>query len=120
MFGRGNDELLREGAEAKGVVIETKMRSNTEGRLEPNYRVKVRVKFEDGSTAEFKQKLNKSRVGLHWEGDIVPVRYNTADHSKIMIDLPAIALPEVDRGARKTEAISSAEDEIAKRARPSD
>jgi hypothetical protein len=120
VFGRGNDELLREGAEAKGVVIETKMRSNVEGRFEPNYRVKVRVKFEDGSTAEFKQKLNKSKDGLHFEGGIVPVRYDTADHSKIIIDLPAIALPEVDREARKAEAISIAEDEIAKRTRPSD
>jgi hypothetical protein len=94
------------------VVVEHKARASMTGIL-PKYHVKVRVKFDDGSSVEFKQELNSEEVGRQNEGAILPVRYDPSDHSKITIDVPAIAIVPIDRDARKAEAIARAEEQIA-------
>jgi hypothetical protein len=115
MFGKG--KLLREGAEAQGVVIQNKGTMTVTG-IAPDYHVKVRVKFDDGTSTEFKQKLNAPTVGRQFEGAVVPVRYDPADHSKVEIDVPAITLQKVDRAAVHQDAIARAEQAIAQGTAP--
>ena len=54
----GNRKLLRDGAELDGVLIES-----DDGKVLVNaassYHVKVRVTFEDGTLAEFEDRLHR-------------------------------------------------------------
>jgi hypothetical protein len=112
VFHRSRERLLRDGEMGQGVVIEQQLRATVTG-VEPEYHVKVRVKFDDGSSIEFKQKLDSAQVGRHAEGAILPVRYDPTNHSKIVIDVPAITVPVVDQDALHAEAIARAEQQIA-------
>jgi hypothetical protein len=113
MFGLGN-KLLTDGAQAKGVVIKCKMNPGIADNIVPDYHVTVRVKFDDGSTKEFKQKLNRYKVGgFFTEGTILPVRYDPDNHSKVEIDIPAVTGPPVDYDAENQERIARAEAAIA-------
>jgi hypothetical protein len=112
-IGGGNNKLFTEGASAKGVVIQNKTRSTVGNGIVPEYHVKIRVKFDDGTTTEFKAQLNAREVGRHLEGAILPVRFDPANHSKIVVDLPALAGPKVDLAAKKRDAIARAEERLA-------
>jgi len=116
MFGKRN--LLREGAEAQAVV--TAVRDGgvlTGGAGVPIHQyLDLRVSFDDGSYGE-----SSCRVGsmLHnntlsfSEGDIVPVRYDPADRTKIELDEPALtAQRESLREHGKEQAIARAEAEL--------
>jgi hypothetical protein len=112
VFRKRRERLLRDGAMAQGVVIEQQLRATLNGVL-PEYYVKVRVRFDDGSSIEFRQELDGAQVGRHAEGAILPVRYDPTNHSKIVIDVPAITVPVVDQDALHAEAIARAEQQIA-------
>jgi hypothetical protein len=112
VFHRGRERLLRDGATAQGVVIQQQLRAAVTGVLS-EYHVKVRVKFDDGSSIEFRQKLDSAQVGRHAEGAILPVRYDPRDHANIVIDVPAITVPVVDQAARHAAAVARAEQQIA-------
>jgi hypothetical protein len=117
MFGKGNAKLSEEGVQAQGVVVQHKGTTTTVG-IAPDYHVKVRMTFDDGTSTEFKQKLNARTVGRHFEGAVVPVRYDPADHSKVEIDVPALTRPAVDRTALQQDAIARAEQAIAQGTAP--
>jgi hypothetical protein len=86
MFGNKNRaKLYTEGAQAEGLVVN---RSDTTEGI--NYRVTIRVRFPDGSTTEFKKWLDWHDVGQLYQGSVVPVRYEPSDHSKVVLDGPAL------------------------------
>jgi hypothetical protein len=70
--------------------------------------VRVGVSFDDGSTSESASKLDSYDVGKHREGDLVPVRCDPRDHSKIAIDVPALAA-EFERQSGVEQAEEDAE-----------
>ncbi len=112
MFGKG--KLLRDGAEAQGVVIDSLIATGADGGTVDDYEVKVRVRFDDGSTAEVAGKLYRHKVGYHSEGAILPVRYDAHDRSKIEIDVPKLEAQFVARTAEvKAAAIEQGERELA-------
>jgi hypothetical protein len=112
MFGKG--KLLRDGAEAKGLVIESKIATSGEGGTVDKYDVRVRVQFDDGSTSEISSHLLRHKVGYHYEGAILPVRYDAQDRSKIEIDVPALEAQFEARTAQvKASAIEQGERELA-------
>lgn len=65
-------KLLREGVEARAVVLKAEYRWNGMGGTHHIYRVELRVRFDDGSTAELGTKLDKNKIGEFEEADIVP------------------------------------------------
>ncbi len=85
--------LLREGAEGQGVITEkrvqgTETTSKGWGLL---FSVHGHIKYPDGSQSEFSSELlNSMKVGDLQEGAIVPVRYAADDHSKVVLDIPAL------------------------------
>jgi hypothetical protein len=111
MFGKGR--LLREGAKVSGVVVESVAHMGSSGgmgrggmagieggrHIANDYRVKVRVTFDDGSTTETSARLRRDEVGSLIEGATVPVRYDPTDHSKVEIDVPALKA-EKEAGVR--------------------
>jgi hypothetical protein len=72
-----------------------------------HYELKLRVQFDDGSTGEAACRVG-GRVGgtdlSFSEGDVVPVRYNPADRSKVGVDEQAML---AERSSRR-EAFSQA------------
>jgi hypothetical protein len=118
VLGLGNSKLLREGAETQGVVIDVKRQMVTGGNFGDTYHITVRVRFDDGSVAETKQKLSASKAGKHFAAAVVPVRYDVADHSKLAVDVPALealrATTLAEREAVRKERIAQAEAEVGR------
>jgi hypothetical protein len=98
MFG-GKKKLYAEGAQAEGQVFAlTEYTGGYAGSTAQG--VKVRVKFPDGSVTEFeKGPLSASDVGYFAVGSVVPVRYDRADHSKVVLDIPALKERHAQTGA---------------------
>jgi hypothetical protein len=113
----GEKKLLREGIEARAVVLKADYRWNGMGGTHHLYRVELRVRFDDGSTAELHTKLDKDKVGEYEEADIVPVRYDASDHSKIAVDVPALEAEfqrsQANAEAEKASRIASSEAQLA-------
>jgi hypothetical protein len=98
--------LMRDGVEAQALVLEKKIYASGYSTGKTNAcRYRLRVKFEDGSTTEVKLRVWRSKLARANVGDLIPVRYDPADHSKIEIDGKAIqaqrdaAAHEVDEQA---------------------
>jgi hypothetical protein len=107
-------KLSREGAQAEALVLERKVLA-TAGNPGPANacRYKLQVKFGDGSTFEtschaFGVKLARATVG-----DVIPVRYDPADQSKITFDRDAILEQQkVDARKWQDEAIARGEQSL--------
>ena len=85
MFG-GKKKLYTEGALTEGQVTHCSISPQTPFM----YKVVVRAKFPDGSTTELSKWLDTNYVGQLYDGSVVPVRYDPSDHSKAVIDVPAL------------------------------
>ncbi len=111
MFGskKKQKELLSSGAQAEGVVVKAWIGYGPAGLC-----VRVRVKFPDGSTGEFeRQGLWAPKVGALLEGSVVPVRYDPADHSMVMLDVPLMEQRQAQAIAgQKSYAADAAEAEF--------
>jgi hypothetical protein len=87
VFGN-HKKLYSEGAQAEGVVMSSRV--GTPGNY-TNQLVTVQAKLPDGSTVEFKKHmLDWNDVGVIYVGSVVPVRYDPSDHSKVVLDIPAM------------------------------
>lgn len=100
-------KLWSEGAQTEGVVVKLWWHSKLQG----TYGIEFRVKFPDGSIANVKERfLDASNQGYVSEGDVVPVRYDPSDYSKVRLDVPALEAPlkdaEVAQGARVDAALA--------------
>jgi hypothetical protein len=82
MFG-GKKKLYEEGAQTEGVVVRVGQAKDLTG-----YWYTVRVKFPDGSTTEIKS--GSDGIGVLSDGDVVPVRYDPSNHSKVVLDVPVL------------------------------
>jgi hypothetical protein len=87
MFGSHKKKLYQDGAETEGLVI----KCWTEDVKARDINIRVRVKFPDDSVTEIVQRgLMAPIVGDLYQGSVVPVRYDPTDHSKAVVDLPAL------------------------------
>jgi hypothetical protein len=118
LFGR--KKLLQEGTEALGVVI---ARIDSETSQGPGHlcRLRVRVTFDDGATTEFVDgEFVKGQIGPPRVGDVVPVRYDPSDHSRILVDLQKLVDQVAATTARvNAEAIARAEAQLEQSSIPS-
>jgi len=105
---------MREGVEAQALVLEKKVYASgmQTGRADA-CRYRLRVRFEDGSTTEVSRRVWGHKLAYAGVGDLIPVRYDRADRSKIVIDGPAV---KAQRAARlrelKEQAIKRGEREL--------
>lgn len=89
---------MSEGAQTNGVVIKRWVNNVEQGGW--SYGIEFRVKFPDGSTADHKQRfLYAGDVGQISEGDVVPVRYDPQNYSRVALDTPALKAPFKDAKA---------------------
>jgi hypothetical protein len=82
--------LLREGVEGEAVVTANSPAVNT--AMSGSYRTKIEItiQFEDATSVDFSSHVQGVEVGFLGPGSIVPVRYDAADHRKVVLDLPAL------------------------------
>src|SRR5947209_7253147 len=109
MFHRS--KLGRDGAQAEALVLEKKVLA-TAGTPGPANacRYKLRVKFEDGSTVDTSCHAFGVKLASVAIGDVIPVRYDSADRSKITLDRDAILEQQkVDAQRWQDEAIARGE-----------
>jgi hypothetical protein len=98
-------KLWSEGAQTEGVVVKLWWHSQLQG----TYGIEFRVKFPDGSTADVKERfLDASNQGYVSEGDVVPVRYDPSDYSKVRLDVPALEAPLKDANAAQGARVDAA------------
>jgi hypothetical protein len=84
----GHNKLYHHGVPGRGVIInlhEERMLGQVK-----HYDVVVQVEFDDGTHGQISQRLKHSESGDCRAGDILPVRYDGKDHSKLVLDMPAI------------------------------
>jgi hypothetical protein len=89
MFGRGK-KILESGAEAKAVVLQTDMSGRSNRHAERLWKVKLRVQFDDGTTAEADCSIWAKPFDGPAAGAILPVRYAPDDRSKVEVDTAAM------------------------------
>lgn len=83
--------LLRHGVAGQGVVTSHKEIAHDQYGGELDYSIHVKVRFEDGTETEIVNRWTKrAKVGVLRVGDKVPVRYDADDHSKAVLDMPAL------------------------------
>jgi phage baseplate assembly protein gpV len=89
MFGRGK-KILESGQKAKAVVLEADMSGRTNRHAERLWKVKLRVQFDDGSTAEADCSMWTKPFDGPAAGAILSVRYDPDDRSKVEVDVAAM------------------------------
>jgi len=108
LFKKGKSD--HHGARAQAIVTAAKREGGFVGGggvSAIQYRLELRVSFDDGSTTDTECTVGGMIRGtdlVFAEGDIVPVRYDATDRSKIEVDLAAM---EAGTAAR-SEAFQSA------------
>jgi hypothetical protein len=104
MFHKWHKRVLEQGAQAQGQVY-----GMTSYGTEGDFGVKVRVKMPDGSTQELeKGPLEARHVGMLFEGSVVPVRYDPADVSKVVLDVPALEAAQAGAAAGRQQQLDAA------------
>jgi hypothetical protein len=84
-------KLSRDGAQAQALVLEKKIyATGVESGMASACRYQLRVKFEDGSTTEISRRAFDQTLASAAVGDVIPVRYDPADWSKIELDRHAV------------------------------
>lgn len=114
MFGRGK-KILEDGAQANAVCLDSEMGGRTNSHGERHYKVSMRVQFEDGETQEVTAKIWRFLGGAPSAGDIIPVRYDPEDRSKVEVDIPAMDAGKLEaREDAKAKLIQASEQKLAR------
>ncbi len=100
----GNHKLLRDGVAAQAVVVSGKLRGGDHDRL-GTWHIELAVPFPDGSTGSASCTVSDGDIFAPSPGDVVPVRYDANNHSKVVVDVPEL---EARKAARK-QAIAQAD-----------
>jgi hypothetical protein len=130
MFRR-NKSLMRDGAQAKALVLEAKQFGHTDVGEGPGmgifFELKLRVQFDDGTTEDISRRVRLASLGgtsgavgaTVNAGDLLPVRYDPEDRSKIEIDSAAVKEDKkAGREYSKRLAIQRGEERLAAASAP--
>ncbi len=117
-------KLLHSGAQGKAVVHAVKPLSQIREQGSSGVYASVltlHLRFDDGTAVEVDRVAELGVLKSPSPGDIVPVRFDPDDHSRVEIDVPAIR-DRKQRAAQMTDqaAIAAAEDEVSPAGSPPD
>jgi hypothetical protein len=83
----GYRRLMRDGTLGKALVTRVdELQSGTIGVS--RWKVRLTVKFDDGTTAEITRRIASHDLKGNYvdTGDVLPVRYDPADHGRVEVD----------------------------------
>jgi hypothetical protein len=108
MLGKRKGHVGNNAASAQAVVTGVKAHGGEAGSTGLTYfDLELRARFDDGSTSEFRCRVGGPFSGTRLtfiEGDIVPVRYDPDDRSKIALDEDAMNDDRLSRSETFTAA----------------
>lgn len=82
---------MRHGAPGRAVVLRSEPTRLTISTAHVVYRLTLEVRFDDDTTATIVRTVTPFEVrNRHSVGDVLPVRYNPADHTDVDVDVPAL------------------------------
>jgi hypothetical protein len=112
VFRKGR--LRGTGVEARALVLEKNVFASGYSTNETKAcRYKVRVQFDDGSTSEATLSAWNHELARALVGDLIPVRYDPADRSKIEIDSEVMKAQRAEQQRELSEqAIERGEQEL--------
>jgi len=85
MFGKG--KVLKNGAKAQAVIRDSDMTGLSNSHGAHKWRLELRVQFDDGTTADVSCKAYEVNLATGFgPGQIVPVRYDPNDRTKVEVD----------------------------------
>ena len=97
--------VMRTGATAKAVVLESRWWGWTTGAVKPNNKLKLKVHFDDGSTTTIERvERTQYLLDLVDVGSTLPMRYDPDDRAYLDIDRAAL----LQRHARFEERLDRA------------
>ncbi|WP_432829131.1 hypothetical protein [Dactylosporangium sp. CA-092794] len=83
--------LMRDGARAKAVVVESRAWYGSAGPVALNARLRLEVRFPDGAGATVSRVVRYRDLGdQDVVGSILPMRYEPGDRSYVEVDLPEL------------------------------
>jgi hypothetical protein len=113
VFGRGK-KIQESGAQAQAVVLDSDFGARTDSHGQRHFKVTMRVQFDD-TTEEAKCSIWRFSGGAPGVGEIVPVRYDPDDRSRVEIDIEALDAGKLDaREEAKAKLIQSAEQKLSR------
>jgi uncharacterized protein YecA (UPF0149 family) len=107
-------KVLKDGERAEAVVIDSDMSGYSNSKGINKWKLKLRVRFEDGSTIETKcSAYPAGPVGAFTVGEIVPVRYSAKDRTEIEVDRDAmVAAKTAGRAEMREKMIRFSEEKL--------
>jgi hypothetical protein len=82
---------MRDGTPGRAVILDSEQKRLNASAAHFVYRLTLEVHYDDGSTAEIIRTVTPFEVrNEHEVGDVLPVRYDPADHSDVDVDVPAL------------------------------
>ena len=108
----GDHKLLKDGAQAKGVLTDVgERKSSSHANI---FDVRGHAKLPGGEQVDFAaEKLNSHKLGWFKVGQIVPVRYDADDHTKVALDIPALEAKHAKDRADAIEHFAHQHDDAA-------
>jgi Protein of unknown function (DUF3592) len=85
----GHHKLLATGVETEAVIVSMSLHTPDPGQL-GTWHLDLTVPYPDGGSASFGARVSQTHLRVASVGDLVPVRYDPADRSEIVVDVPAL------------------------------
>jgi hypothetical protein len=102
-------KLLRSGSRGQAVVVDAEadgarddMRTDSTGLF--GWDATIRVKYDDGTTADFERYIEAKSTDSIAPGVIVPIRFDPRKRSRVEIDTEALRAQRDEQAARSHSA----------------
>lgn len=116
----GKRKVLKNGAKAQAAVVSSDMTGMSNSHGAHKWRLDLHVQFDDGSTADVTCHAYEVNLASGYgPGQIVPVRYDPNDRSKVEVDREAlVAESEARKEAGRAGLARLAEEKLARGENP--
>jgi hypothetical protein len=111
-------KLLRSGQQGQAVVVKADADTSTDETGEHlfGYNVVIRVKFADGTTADFDRYLEATHMHFVSPGATLPIRFDPGKRSRVEIDVEALDTVRAAQSERaeaaEEAAVQQAQDQL--------
>jgi hypothetical protein len=111
----GKRKILKNGAKAQAVIRSADMSGLSNSHGAHKWRLELRVQFDDGTTIDASCRAWEVDIAAGYgAGQIVPVRYDPNDRSKVELDHDALeAQSEARSAAGRAGLVKLAEEKLA-------
>jgi hypothetical protein len=118
-------KLLRDGRQGQAIVVDAKvdgarddMRTDSTGVF--GWSVTIRVKYDDGTTADFDRYVEADYADTITPGMTLPIRFDPGERSRVEIDTEVLRAQRDEQAARAHSARDAVVEQAESRIEPLD